>query len=210
VRRALRAEGERLLLLRLDGEAVRAVLGTAFVRLDDVFERVAGAVERIGWRDDLVVRFVATTASATVVRLTLRSSRLDVREGDIFERGIEIANGETGRHALTFTPLTWRARCFNFGLAPRSVVRIVHVRCGALRLEYVLQDVLVEALDAAGALLEAWRSSPRFDDANDITSNAKLLSLGARRAEERRGQGVVWRSAGADRRLAEGRALHAG
>lgn len=187
--------GRSELLVRVEGMEVRAILSASFAPLDDldVFSRVARAIDGLGWRHDLVARFVAETDASTVVRLTLRSSRVEVRSGDEFERGVEVGNGECGQRAFTLTPITWRAGCFNFSRsASPPTLRVVHSRA-VHRLDHDLSKHIAHALDAAGSLLNGWRSSPKFDDANAITDAAKARSLAGRIAAERRAQEMVER-----------------
>ena len=194
LRGALTARGERAVLVRLDGREVRAVLGGGYVALDDldVFSRIDRAIGAMGWRDDLVVRLVATTDATTIVRLTLLRSRVEVRPGDDFERGVEIANGECGRAAFTLTPIVWRAGCFNFARSTAGpTLRIVHAGAALRRLERDLRKDIAHALDAARVLLDGWRTSPQYDAANAMTDAAKCRSLAVRIAEERRAQRIV-------------------
>lgn len=96
LRRALAARGDRVVLVRLDGCEVRAVLGAAFVPFDDldVHTRIARAIGAMGWQRDLLVREIATTEATTLVRLTLRRShrgpprgRVRARRRDREQRG---------------------------------------------------------------------------------------------------------------------------
>lgn len=182
------------MLVRLDGREVRSVVGGRYAVLDDVptFTRIARAIDSMGWRNDLVVRLVATTDATTVVRLTLRRSRVEIRPDDEFERGIEIANSETGRSALMLTPITFRLGCFNFSRSSRPTLRLVHAGAALRRVQRDLRKDIAQALDAARSLLDGWRSSPSFDAANAITDAAKSSgSLACRIAEERRAQRLV-------------------
>lgn len=192
LRRALAARGSRRVLARLDGDVVRAMLGIGFVPLDDVviLSRIASAIESMGWRSDLVARLIATSDAITIVRLTLRRSRLEPRPGDAFERGIEITNSETGLAAFSLRPLVWRSGCFNFSIAAQPTLRLIHAG-SAHRVERDLRKDLAHALDGARSLLGAWRASPAFDLANEISGAAKERSLAGRIAEERRAQQLV-------------------
>ncbi len=192
VRRGLRALGERTVLVRLDGEDVRAVLTARFTALDDreVFMRIERAVAAMRWSRRLLVRFVGVSESITVLRATLATSRVEVRSGDVFERGVEIINGEVGVVALRFTPLTWRALCSNVLLARAPSLRVIHAR-SARPIERDLRKDLAHALHGARALIDAWRSSAHADAANAITLGAQARTLRGRLADERRAVGVL-------------------
>lgn len=190
LRRGLARLGERVLVLRVEDDEVRAILGARFTPIDDadILGRIARAAEAMNWRD-LRVRFVATSERITVVRATLGRSRVDVRPGDPFERGMEIGNSEVGARAFTLSPITWRGRCFNVSIG-RPTLRLVHV--GSLhRLVRDWRKEVATCLDRARPLIEVWSASALFDAANDITSDAKARPLRARLALERRAQQMI-------------------
>lgn len=161
LRRALALHGGRPVLVRLDGREVRAVLGASFAVLDDL---------------DVFARVARA---------------IEVRSGDAFERGVEVVNDETGRSALMLTPITFRLGCFNFSRSSRPTLRLVHAGAARHRVVRDLRKDIADALDAARGLLEGWRSSASFDEANAISDAAKSRSLPARITEERRAQRLV-------------------
>jgi hypothetical protein len=191
-RRGLALLGDRVLVLRVELDEVRAVLGGRFRALDDaeVITRIARAANAMGWSRDLLVRFLATSESRTVVRATLGRSRADVRPGDSFERGVEIANSEVGGGALRFTSITWRTRCFNFTRAMRPALRLLHVG-PTHRIERDLRKDIAHVLHGARQLLDGWRTSAAFEEANAVSSAAKGRGLAVRLAEESRAQQVA-------------------
>src|SRR5690606_7156581 len=111
IRRALALRGDRRVLVRVEGDAVRAILGTNFTPLDDsdILGRLARAVAAVGWKRTLRVRFIAESEAITVVRATLATSRVELRGSDAFERGFEAMNSEVGAAAFSIRPIVFRA-----------------------------------------------------------------------------------------------------
>ncbi len=194
VRRGLRARGARPLVVRLEADEVRAVVSARFVVLDDreLFERLASAIEAMGWHDDLVVRFVGMSDAMTIVRMTLRSARTEVRRGDAHEPGVEVLTGACGTCALRLTSPTWRATCSNFLLASAPTLRLAHAGSPHL-FTRDWRKSLALALHAARALIAAWRSSAQAhaDAANALTLGAQARRLRGRLADERSAIGVL-------------------
>ena len=190
LRRGLVLLGERVLVLRVEHDEVRAVVGERFASIDDddILGRITRAAEAMGWLD-LRVRFVATSERVTIVRATLGRSRVDVRPRDPFERGMEIGNSEIGARAFTLSPITWRGRCFNVSIG-RPTLRLVHVG-SQHRLVRDWRKEIATCLDRARPLIEAWSGSALFDAANDITSDAKARPLRVRLALEREAQRMI-------------------
>jgi hypothetical protein len=109
----------------------------------------------------------------------------------VFERGIEVLFGESGRVAFSITPVVRRSACGNWTVASAPTLRIVHA--GAAR-HIVVRDwrkELSHALHRARALIDAWRLSDHADAANAITHAAKERTLRGRLADERRAVGVL-------------------
>lgn len=190
LRRGIALLGDRLVVLRVEDDVLRAVVGAHFSVMDDldVLARIARAAAAMGWRD-LRARFIATSEASTIVRATLARSRVDVLPGDAFEVGVEMANSEVGAGALALRSLTWRSKCWNYSLGPRSL-RLPHVG-GPHRLDRDLRKDLAHVVHEGRALLDAWRGSVAFDDANAVSSAAKDRRLACRLVEERRAQQVV-------------------
>jgi hypothetical protein len=191
LRRGLALLGGRGLVLRVEDDQVRAIVGERFAPIDDtdILARITRAAEAMRWRD-LRVRFIATSERATIVRATLGRSRVDLRAGDAWERGLELRNSEVGASAFSVVPLVFRAACWNYSIASRPTLRLVHLG-SAHRLVRDHRKDLAFALDRARPLLSAWSTSPIYDDANAITSAARDRSLRERVRMERRAQALV-------------------
>ncbi len=190
LRRGLKLLADHVLVLRLDQGEVRAIVGERFATIDDadMLARITRAASAMSW-SDLRVRYLATNERITIVRATLGRSRMDVRPGDPFERGLEIRNSEVGARAFSLSPLTWRGRCFNVTLG-QPTLRLVHVGARPRVLRDWRKELAI-CLDRARTMLDAWCRSAAFDAANAITSAARLRGLASRVAAERRAQRVV-------------------
>lgn len=191
LRRGLALLRDRIVLLRVGGDEVRAVLGGHFTPMDDgdVLARIARAATAMDWCD-LRVRFVATSDAITIVRATLGRSRVDLRTDDPFEAGVELQSSDVGRAALTLRAVTWRNVCFNWTRHRAPTLRLVHVG-GAHRLDRDWRLVLAEVIRTSREMLDGWNSCPAFDAANDTSEAAKARSLAGRLAHERLAQRIV-------------------
>ena len=93
LRCGLRARGAVPVLARIDSGEVRAILSARFAPFDDLYvlDRVGRTIASLRSTCALRVRWLGQSDGLTVVRLTHRRSRVEVRHDDVFDSGIEIS-----------------------------------------------------------------------------------------------------------------------
>lgn len=148
-------------LLRLADDEIRAVLSDRYACIDDeqVLDMVADTLDRAGYRADAGVRAVAT-GPHTLLRITLPGEAKPVREGDVIEHGIDIANSELGLRSVQITPVTFRLVCLNGMRAwkSESAMRMRHIG-DPDRLRNQTRDAIPVAFAEARGDLDRWRKA---------------------------------------------------
>lgn len=147
-------------LIRLaDGQA-RAIVGARYAVLDDakVMEVARTALAKRDLLGGAVVRAVAV-GNTMVLRLSWpEATKIEVRSGDVLERGIDITNGELGNRSVGVAPMIWRLLCTNglrsWGAA--GAKRMSHIG-DEERLYEMLVDAVPVALNETFGLVDAMR-----------------------------------------------------
>lgn len=167
-------------LLRLAGGEVRAIMSERYAAIDDAFllELVDDVISRAGYRDDAVVRAVAT-GPHTVLRITVPSGAEAVQRGDVIEYGLDIANSELGLRSVQVTPITHRLICTNGMRAWRSeaALRMRHIGDPA-RLRDQLRDAVPVALAEARGDIDRWRRATEILIDNALEEIEDLRAYG--------------------------------
>jgi hypothetical protein len=188
-------------LLRFAGNEVRAVVSARYAPIDDtrIMETLDAALKRLGLRDEVRVRSVAT-GPTTLLRLTFPGRAKAVKVGDVIEYGLDIGNGELGNRAVQIDPSTFRLLCLNGmrGFARGTSRRLRHIGSPE-RLAEAFNDAIPVALaDAAGQVDMMAVSAERM--IRDIPAEFSLLtsSFGLTQTEQRE----VTRTVMAERKVA--------
>lgn len=146
-------------LLRFAGPEVRAVVSDRYAAMDDhlVLEMVSDTLDRLGYRQDAMVRSVAT-GPHTVLRITLPEEGQPVKVGDVIEHGIDVANSELGLRSVQITPVTYRLVCLNGMRAWKSeaALRMRHIG-DPDRLREQLRDAIPVAFAEARGDIDRWK-----------------------------------------------------
>ncbi len=169
-------------LLRMAGSEIRAVLSDRYAALDDpmLLEMVADTLDRLGYREDAMVRSVAT-GPHTVMRITLPGEGTPVKVGDVVEHGIDIANSELGLRSVQVTPITYRLVCLNGMRSWKSeaAMRMRHIG-DPDRLREQLRDAIPVAFAEARGEIDRWRRAvdTLMDSALEEVESLRGFGLG--------------------------------
>lgn len=170
---ASRSDGEAL--LRLAGGEARAMVSGRYEILDDrdVMGALTDSFVAMGLMRSAKVQSVAT-GNTLAMRVTFPSEQVEIQEGDSFQHGLDITNGECGNRAVGIDAISYRLVCTNGMRAWKrdAKVRFRHVGNNG-KLGQAFRDAIPEVLAEARGQLDQWRRAVDFmvDDAlGDIES----------------------------------------
>jgi hypothetical protein len=187
-------------LARLAGGEVRALLSDRYAALDDryVLDAIQEVFQQAGLEAGARIVSLAT-GNTTALRVTWPADAVPVKRGDVYQYGLDIANGEVGNRSQSITPMTHRVLCLN-GMRSwqtEATHRLRHVG-DPDRLRDAFRDAIPVALAEARGQIEQWRRATEalVDDVFADIENLRMLNLGV--GETRAVAGAVL----ADRKLA--------
>lgn len=148
-------------MLRIAGDEIRAVLSDRYTPTDDatLFEIVDEVLGTAGLRNEAMVR-ASSVGLSTVMRLTLPGEGVVVKQGDIIEYGLDLANSEVGIRSVQVTPITYRLVCTNGMRAWQTdaTSRFRHIGDPA-RVRDLLREAIPLAIAQARGDIDRWKVS---------------------------------------------------
>lgn len=130
------------LLLRMDGNEVRAVLSTRYQSVSN---------------EDIAVALVSTLPEETPVRFELTETRFELQvigesgmQVDLLHRGLHVTNSEVGAASVSLSALVYRTVCLNGLIMGRGSYTFVRRHIGQVDLNTVVHGEVTRLLDASG------------------------------------------------------------
>ncbi len=165
--------------VRERARVVRAVLSGRFQPFDDL--DLIRALEGLPSIDEAVVRWCDVNDLTTHVRLTWPEDRVELRVGDVVERGVHISNSEVGARSVRIQPLVFRLVCTNGMLAPKKLggYAIRHVGNGD-RVRQLVGEAIDDVFGATEELIDKFRQALTVavdQPVDELTALAKAGSL---------------------------------
>ena len=158
---------------------VRAVLSGRYEPFDDL--DLVRAMEGLPRIDQAVVRWADVNDLTTHVRLTWPEDRVQLRVGDVVERGVHISNSEVGARSVRIQPLVFRLVCLNGMLAPSKMggYAIRHVGNGD-RVRQLVAEAVDDVFGATEELIGRFQQALTeavAQPVDELTALAKAGSL---------------------------------